>query len=283
MEIKKIGVVGCGLMGSGIAQVCAQSGYQVVVLEANDKLLKKGLASIDSVLARRVEKGSISQQDKDATMARIKGTTDVNDLADCDLVEEAVNEDLELKKKIFAKLDKICPKHAILGTNTSCLSVMDMAAATNRPDKVLGIHFHNPAPVMRLLEIAKTIETSDETVEIVKEFGKSVGKTPVVAPDIPGFIVTRLFTPFLLGAVRMLEAGLATKEDIDTACKLALGHPMGPLEVVDLIGLDTEYSIDQIMYEDLKEPQYAAPVLLKKMVTAGRLGRKVGKGFYDYK
>ncbi len=283
MEIKKIGVVGCGLMGSGIAQVCAQSGYQVVVLEVNDKLLKKGLASIDSVLARRVEKGSISQQDKDATMARIKGTTDVNDLADCDLVEEAVNEDLELKKKIFAKLDKICPKHAILGTNTSCLSVMDMAAATNRPDKVLGIHFHNPAPVMRLLEIAKTIETSDETVEIVKEFGKSVGKTPVVAPDIPGFIVTRLFTPFLLGAVRMLEAGLATKEDIDTACKLALGHPMGPLEVVDLIGLDTEYSIDQIMYEDLKEPQYAAPVLLKKMVTAGRLGRKVGKGFYDYK
>lgn len=283
MEIKKIGVVGCGLMGSGIAQVCAQSGYQVVVLEVNDKLLKKGLASIDSVLARRVEKGSISQQDKDATMARIKGTTDVKDLADCDLVEEAVSEDLELKKKIFAKLDKTCPKHAILGTNTSCLSVMDMAAATNRPDKVLGIHFHNPAPVMRLLEIAKTIETSDETVEIVKEFGKSVGKTPVVAPDIPGFIVTRLFTPFLLGAVRMLEAGLATKEDIDTACKLALGHPMGPLEVVDLIGLDTEYSIDQIMYEDLKEPQYAAPILLKKMVTAGRLGRKVGKGFYDYK
>lgn len=283
MEIKKVGVVGCGLMGSGIAQVCAQSGYQVVVSEMNDKLLKKGLASIDSVLARRVEKGSISQQDKDATMARIKGTTDVNDLADCDLVEEVVNEDLELKKKLFAKLDKICPKHAILGTNTSCLSVIDMAAATNRPDKVLGIHFHNPAPVMRLLEIAKTIETSDETVEIVKEFGKSLGKTPVVAPDIPGFIVTRLFTPFLLGAVRMLEAGLATKEDIDTACKLALGHPMGPLEVVDLIGLDTEYSIDQIMYEDLKEPQYAAPVLLKKMVTAGRLGRKAGKGFYDYK
>jgi 3-hydroxybutyryl-CoA dehydrogenase len=283
MEIKKVGVVGCGLMGSGIAQVCAQSGYQVVVLEVNDKLLKKGLASIDSVLARRVEKGSISQQDKDATMARIKGTTDVKDLADCDLVEEAVSEDLELKKKVFAQLDKTCPKHAILGTNTSCLSVIDMAAATNRPDKVLGIHFHNPAPVMRLLEIAKTIETSDETVESVKEFGKSVGKTPVVAPDIPGFIVTRLFTPFLLGAVRMLEAGLATKEDIDTACKLALGHPMGPLEVVDLIGLDTEYSIDQIMYEDLKEPQYAAPVLLKKMVTAGRLGRKVGKGFYDYK
>jgi 3-hydroxybutyryl-CoA dehydrogenase len=283
MKIKKIGVVGCGLMGSGIAQVCAQSGYQVVVLEANDKLLKKGLASIDSVLTRRVEKGSISQQDKDATMAHIKGTTDINDLADCDLVEEVVSEDLELKKKVFAQLDKICPKHAILGTNTSCLSVMDMAAVTKRPDKVLGIHFHNPAPVMRLLEIAKTIETSDETVEIVKEFGTSVGKTPVVAPDIPGFIVTRLFTPFLLGAVRMVEAGLATKEDIDTACKLALGHPMGPLEVLDLIGLDTEYSIDEIMYEDLKESQYAAPILLKKMVTAGRLGRKTGKGFYNYK
>jgi 3-hydroxybutyryl-CoA dehydrogenase len=283
MKIKKVGVVGCGLMGSGIAQVCAQSGYQVVVLEVNDKLLKKGLASIDSVLTRRVERGKLSQEDKDSTMARIKGITDVNDLADCDLVEEAVSEDLELKKKVFAQLDKICPKHAILGTNTSCLSVMDMAVATKRPDKVLGIHFHNPAPVMALLEIAKTIETSDETVEIVKEFAKSVGKTPVVAPDIPGFIVTRLFTPFLLGAVRMLEAGLATKEDIDTACKLALGHPMGPLEVIDLIGLDTEYSIDQMMYEDLKEPQYAAPVLLKKMVAAGRLGRKAGKGFYNYK
>lgn len=283
MEIKKVGVVGCGLMGSGIVQVCAQSGYQVIVSEINAKLLKKGLAAIDSRLAGRVERGKMSQEDKDSIMSRIKGTTDMRDFSDCDLVEEVVSEDLELKKKVFAELDKICPEHTILGTNTSCLSVIDMAAATNRPDKVLGIHFHNPAPVMRLLEMAKTIETSDETVEIVKEFANSLGKTPVVAPDIPGFITTRLFTPFLLGAVRMLEAGLATKEDIDTACKLALGHPMGPLEVIDLIGLDTECSIDQIMYEDLKDPQYAAPVLLKKMVAAGRLGRKTGKGFYDYK
>jgi len=283
MEVKKIGVVGCGLMSAGITQVCARAGYSVVVSDINDKLLNKGLASIDSRLGRQVEKGKLSQQDKDTTMARIKGTTNTKDFSDCDLVIEAVDEDIDLKKKVFAQLDKVCPEHTILGSNTSCLSITDMAVATKRPEKVLGIHFHNPAPVMELLELAKTIVTSDETIEISRKFGESLGKTVVVTPDIAGFIITRLLTPFLLGAVRMLEDGIATKEEIDISCKKALNHPMGPLELIDLIGLDTEYSIDQIMYEDTKDPKYAPPVLLKKMVTAGWLGRKTGKGFYEYK
>ena len=283
MEVKKIGVVGCGLMGAGITQVCARAGYSVVVSDINDELLNKGLASINSRLGRQVEKGKLSQQDKDTTMARIKGTTNTKDFSDCDLVIEAVDEDIDLKKKVFAQLDKVCPEHTILGSNTSCLSITDMAVATKRPEKVLGIHFHNPAPVMELLELAKTIVTSDETIEISRKFGESLGKTVVVTPDIAGFIITRLLTPFLLGAVRMLEDGIATKEEIDISCKKALNHPMGPLELIDLIGLDTEYSIDQIMYEDTKDLKYAPPVLLKKMVTAGWLGRKTGKGFYEYK
>lgn len=283
MEIRKVGVVGCGLMGAGITQVCAQSGYLVVVSDRNDEIVSKGVASISSRLGRQVEKGKLSQQDKDATMARIKGTTNTKDFSDCDLVIEAVNEDLELKKKVFAELDKICPKHAILGTNTSCLSVTDMAVATKRPENVLGIHFHNPAPVMTLLELVKTIVTSDETVETCKGFGASLGKNVVVTPDIAGFIVTRLLTPFVLGAVRMLEDGIATRDEIDTACKGALNHPMGPLEVIDLIGLDTELSVDETLYEETKDPKYAPPTLLKKMVTAGWLGRKTGKGFYEYK
>jgi len=282
MEIKKVGVVGCGLMGSGIAQVCAQSGYQVVVSEINDEILKKGVASVDSRLSKRVERGKLSQQDKDSTMAHIRGTANMQDFSDCDLVIEAVNEDMDLKKKVFAELDKICPRHAILGSNTSCLSITDMAVVTNRPDKVVGIHFHNPAPVMTLLEIVRTILTGSETLKAVTDFAKSLGKTPVIAPDIAGFIVTRLLTPFVLGAVRMLEAGIATREEIDTSCKGALNHPMGPLELIDLIGLDTELSVDEIMFEETKDPKYAPPVLLKKMVAAGWLGRKTGKGFYDY-
>ncbi len=283
MEARKVGVVGCGLMGTGITQACAQAGYPVVVSDINDELVNKGLASIDSRLSKRVEKGKLSQQDKDSIMARIKGTTNISDLSQCDLVIESVNEDLELKKKVFAELDKVCPEHTILGSNTSCLSITDMAMATKRPEKVLGIHFHNPAPVMELLELVKTVVTSDDTIEIGKKFGESLGKTVVVAPDIAGFIVTRLLTPFVLGAVRMLEDGIATKEEIDISCKKALNHPMGPLELIDLIGLDTEYSVDQIIYEETKDPKYAPPTLLKKMVTAGWLGRKTGKGFYEYK
>jgi len=283
MEIRKVGVVGCGLMGSGIVQVCAQSGYQVVTSEINDELLNKGLASINTALTKSVDKGKLSQQDKDATLARIKGTTSTKDFADCDLMIEAVVENMDLKKKIFAELDKICPKDAILGTNTSCLSIIDMAMATSKPDKVLGIHFFNPAPVMRLMEIVRTVATSDETFEIGKSFGESLGKTVVAAKDAPGFIVNRLMIPFLLNAIRMLEAGVATREDIDTGVNLGLNHPMGPLALADLIGLDTVYFIADAIYEEFKDPQYIPPILMKKMLAAGWLGRKTGKGFYEYK
>jgi len=283
VEIRKVGVVGCGAMGSGIAQVCAQSGYQVVVSEVKDELLNKGLASINSFLTKSVEKGKVSQQDKDSALARIKGTTNTKDFSDCDLVIEAAIENMELKQKIFAQLDKICPKHAILATNTSCLSIIDMAMATTRPDKVLGVHFFNPAPLMRLMEIVKTVATSDETFEIGKNFGESLGKTVVAAQDAPGFIVNRLMTPFLLNAIRMLETGVATREDIDTAVNLGLNHPMGPLALTDLIGIDTVFFIANSIYEEFRDPQYAPPTLMKKMLAAGWLGRKTGKGFYEYR
>ena len=283
MEIKRVGVVGCGLMGSGITQVCAQSGYQVVVSEVNDELLNKGLASISSFLTRNVKKGRLSQAEKEATLARIKGTTNTRDFGDCDLVIEAAIENMDVKKKIFAELDKICPKHAILATNTSCLSIIDMATATTRPEKVLGIHFFNPVPLMKLLEIVKTIATSDETLEVSQEFGKSIGKTTIIAPDTPGFIVNRLLLPFMLGAFRMLDTGGATKEDIDAGVRLGLGHPMGPLALADLIGMDTILYIANAIYEELKDPLYAPPIILKKMVATGWLGRKTGKGFYEYK
>ena len=283
MAIKKVGVVGCGQMGGGITQVCAQSGYQVVVSEMNEELLKKGLASIDSFLTKSVEKERITRQDKDATMARIKGTTNTRDFGDCDLVIEAAIENLELKKKIFADLDKNTSKDAILASNSSCLSIIDMAVSTSRPEKVLGLHFFNPVPLMKLLEIVKTIATSEETLEIGKEFGKSLGKTIVIAKDTPGFIVNRLMVPQLLHAIRMLEDGVATREDIDTGVNLGLNHPMGPLALSDLVGLDTLLFIAEGIYAEFRDPQFIPPVLLKKMVAAGWLGRKTGKGFYDYK
>ena len=259
MKIKKVGVVGCGLMGSDISEVCAQSGYQVVVSEINDELLNKGLASISSSLTRNVKKGRISQAEKEATLARIKGTTHIGELRDCDLIIEAATENLEVKKKIFAELDKICFKDTILATNTSCLSIASMGAVTTRPGKVLGLHFFNPVPLMKLLEIVKTAATSDETLEMAKEFGKSLGKTTIIASDTPGFIVNRLLMPFMLAAFRMLEAGLATKEDIDTGVRLGLGHPMGPLTLADLIGMDTVLHIADAIYEELKDPLYAPP------------------------
>lgn len=283
MEIKKLGVLGFGQMGSGIAQVFAQSGYEVIAVDSIEQMLEKGLKSIEKRLSGRVEKGKLSPADKEGIMGRIKTSMKMEDLSDCEIIEEAVPEDLELKKKVFAQLDKICKKETILGTNTSGLSVTDMAVATKRPDKLLGMHFHNPAPVMQLLELVRTIMTSEETIETVKKWGATLGKTVVVAPDVGGFIVTRLFTPFLLGAVRMLEAGIATRDEIDTSMKLAVNHPMGPLEVVDFIGLDTELSVAETLYEETKDPKYAPPLLLKKMVTAGWLGRKTGKGFYEYK
>jgi 3-hydroxybutyryl-CoA dehydrogenase len=283
MKIKRVGVVGCGQMGAGITQICAQSSYQVVVSEINDGLLKKGLASIDSVLTRNVEKERITQQDKDAILSRIKGTTNTKDFSDCDLVIEAAIENLDLKKKIFTELDKICSPQAILASNTSCMSIIDMATVTGRPDKVLGLHFFNPVQVMKLLEIVKTIATSDETVEICRTFGESLEKSVVLAQDAPGFIVNRLMTPFLLNAIRMLEAGVATREDIDAGVKLGLNHPMGPLTLADLIGLDTIYFVASSIYDESKDPQFASPILLKKMVTAGWWGRKTRKGFYEYK
>lgn len=283
MEIKRVGIVGAGLMGSGIAQVCAQSSYQVVVSEANQELLNKGLASIDSFLTRSVEKEKISWQDKDKTLGRIKGTTDIKDFSDCDLVIEAVSENIDLKKQIFTQLDKICPQEAILASNTSALSVIEIATATGRIDRVVGLHFFNPAPLMRLLEIVQTIATSDETIETCKTFGQSIGKTTVVAKDTPGFIVNRLAIPFTLNAVRMLESGVASREDIDNAVNLGLNHPMGPLALADFLGVDTLYYAACDMYEKFREPQYAPPILLQKMVAAGWYGRKSGKGFYDYK
>jgi 3-hydroxybutyryl-CoA dehydrogenase len=283
VEIKKVGVVGCGAMGAGIAQLCAQSGYQVVVSEINDDFLKKGLASIEKALARLVEKSKISQQDKDATMARIKGTTKTKDFSDCDLMIEVAIENLDLKKKIFAELDAVCPKHTILGTNTSCLSIIDMAVMTKRPDKVVGLHFFNPAPVMKLLEIVKTIATSNETIEASKKFGQSLGKTTVIAQDQPGFIVNRVWLAYLLHAIRLYEEGIASREDIDNAISLGLNYPMGPLTLSDLTGLDVVLFVANALYEQLKDPRYVAPTLLQKMVAAGWLGRKTGKGFYDYK
>lgn len=283
MKINKVGVVGCGLMGSGIAQTCAQSGYEVVVSEVNNDLLNKGLASINSFLTKSIEKGKISQQDKDSTLAKIRGTTNMKEFSDRDLVIEAIIENMDLKKDLFTKLDKICPKHTILATNTSALSILDLASVTNRPDKVLGLHFFNPVPLMKLLEIVRTIVTSDETIDTCKEFGKSLGKSPVIAKDTPGFIVNRLLFAFQLNAIRMMETGVATKEDIDTAVKLGLNHPMGPLELCDLLGLDTGLSMAETIYDGLNDPQYAPPLLLKKMVTLGWYGRKTGRGFYNYK
>ena len=282
MEIKKIGVVGCGLMGSGIAEVCARSGYDVVVREVNDELLQKGLDRIRKSMAKGVQRGKLTQEEMDAALARIQGTTEMEDFAPCDLVIEAVVEKMEVKKQVFAELDAICPPHAILASNTSSLCITEMASATKRPDKVLGMHFFNPPPIMPLLELVRTILTSDETLQTAQEFGKSLGKTTVVAKDTPGFIVNLLLVPYLLDAVRALENGVATKEDIDTAIKLGLHHPMGPLTLLDFIGLDTTLYIAEAMYEEFKDPRYAPPPLLRRMVLAGHLGRKSGRGFYEY-
>lgn len=282
MEIKKVGVVGCGLMGSGIAQVSAAAGYDVVVSEINDELLNKGMNLINKVLARNVEKERITQQDKDAILSRIKGTTKMQDLSDCDLVVEAVIEKMDLKQQVFADLDKICPRHTIIASNTSCLSIIDMAKATNRAEQVLGMHFFNPVPLMKLLELIKTIVTSEETIAATKKFGESIGKTVIVVPDVPAFVVDQLANPFLLHAMRMVEQGIATAEEIDTGIRLGLNHPMGPLALADLVGLDTILLIANALYDELKDPMYAPPTLLKKMVAAGWLGRKTGKGFYDH-
>ncbi len=283
MEIKKVGVVGCGFMGSGIVQVCAQSGYHVVALETSDHLLNKGVASIEHYLSRGVEKGKLSPGDKDSTLGRIKGSTNIKDLCDRDLVIEAVPENMELKKRVFAELGKVCPAHAILATNSSCLSIIELAMVTSRPDKVLGMHFCSPVPLNKLLELVRTLATGNETLEAGKQFGESLGKRVIVAKDTSGFIFNRLLIPWQLNAVRMLEAGVASREDIDDCMKIGLGYPIGPLTLFDFNGLDVIYIVAQAMYEETKDPQYVPPSLLKKMVAAGWLGRKTGKGFYEYK
>ncbi len=282
MEIRQVGVVGCGQMGGGIAQIVALAGYRVVVSEINPQLLAKGMADIAAFLDRRVAKGNLTPPEKDAALNRLQGTTDIKDFNGCDLVIEAAIENLELKKKIFGELDKICPEQAILASNTSGLSIIDMAMATSRPDRVLGLHFFNPVPVMKLLELIRTIATSDDTFAAGKDFGRSIGKMVIVAKDTPGFIVNRLLVPQLLNAIRMMETGVATREDIDTGLTLGLNHPIGPLTLSDLIGLDTLFYIANGLYDEFKEAQYVPPVLLAKMVTAGRLGRKTGTGFYEY-
>jgi 3-hydroxybutyryl-CoA dehydrogenase len=282
VEIKKVGVVGCGVMGAGIVQVGAQAGYQVVASEINDTLLNKGLSLINSILTKDVAKQKITDADKAATLARIKGTTDMKDFADCNLVIEAVIENMELKRKVFSELDKICPPQTILASNTSSLSILDMAVATKRLDKVLGIHFFNPVPLMKLVEVIKTIATSDETAVIGRKYAESVGKTVVVAKDTPGFIANYLMVPQLLNAVRILEKGIASKEDIDNAMKLGLNHPIGPLALIDLVGVDVVSFIAKAVYEETKDPQFVVPTTLQKMFTAGWFGRKTGKGFYDY-
>jgi 3-hydroxybutyryl-CoA dehydrogenase len=282
MEIKTVGIVGCGLMGSGIVEVAARRGYNVVVREINDDFLNQGLARVRGSMQRAVERQKIGEADRDAALARVHGTTLLADFREVDFVVEAAVENLPLKKEIFAELDRVTRPDVILTSNTSSLSVTEMAAATRRPDKVLGMHFFNPVPVMPLLEMVRTFLTSEETYQTARAFGEALGKTVIVAKDTPGFIVNALFVPYMLDCIRMLENGLATKEDIDTGIKLGLNHPMGPFTLADFVGLDTTLFIADAMFEETKEARYAAPPLLRRMVTAGYLGRKSGKGFYSY-
>lgn len=282
MEIKKIGICGCGLMGSGIAEVTSKAGMTVVVREINDDLLKKGMGRIDKSLSRAVQKGKLDEAGKKAVLDKITGTTKLEDFKDCDLICEAIIENIDEKIKLYGDLDAIVKKDAVFASNTSSLSITEMGAVTGRPDKFCGLHFFNPVPVMKLVEVVRTVATSVETFETAKAFGEKLGKVVVSCKDTPGFVVNRLLVPYLLDAIRALESGVATREDIDTGMKLGCGHPMGPLELTDFVGLDTTYYIAEILFEEFKDHHYAAPPLLKAMVKAGYCGRKTGRGFYDY-
>jgi 3-hydroxybutyryl-CoA dehydrogenase len=282
MAVTSVGVVGCGLMGSGIAQVSAQSGISTLVREVDAPALEKGLGRIRKFLDDGVAKGKVPAEARDQTLANLKGTTDLGDLASCDLVIEAVVEDIGMKREVFGTLDRVVSAGAVLASNTSSLSITEIAATVSRPERVLGLHFFNPVPLMKLVEIIRALPTNDASFEAAKGFVERIGKTAVVAKDTPGFVVNRLLVPYLLDAVRIYESGVASKEDIDNGMKLGCGYPMGPLTLLDFVGLDTTYSIANIMFEEFKQPQYAAPPLLKRMVLAGYLGRKSGRGFYDY-
>jgi 3-hydroxybutyryl-CoA dehydrogenase len=282
MKIKKVGVVGGGLMGSGIAQTCAQSGYVVVVREVNQELLDRGLGRIHGAWKMLAGKGKISEKQQREYGERVRGTLDLKDFADCDLVIEAIVENLDLKKPIFQELDGMLRPKAVIVSNTSSLPIIEMAAATRRPEQVAGLHFFNPAPVMKLVEIVQTISTSEETVALLRDFAGSLGKTPIVAKDTGGFVVNFLLIPYLLAAIRMYENGVATKEDIDTGMKLGCGYPMGPFQLLDYVGLDTTLYAAEAIYQDYPDPAYAPPTLLRRMVAAGHNGMKAGKGFYDY-
>jgi len=282
MAIEKVGVVGCGLMGSGIAQIAAQAGCQVTVREVNAAVLEKGLQSIDKNLQRLVDKGTLAAADRDQVRGRLHGTTNLEDLKDCDLIIEAIIEQLPAKRELWTALDKICPKYTIFASNTSSLSITEMATFTQRPDRFLGLHFFNPVPVMKLVEVVKTIATDPAVYEEMVAFGAKLGKTPVRANDSTGFIVNRLLVPYLLDAIRALEEGVGSIEDIDNSMKLGCGHPMGPLTLLDFVGLDTTSYIANIMFDEFRERRFASPPLLKRMVLAGWNGRKAGRGFYDY-
>ena len=282
MAIEKIGVVGCGLMGSGIAQTAAQAGLQVAVREVSTELIDKGFTNIDKNLARLVQRGTLTAAQRDAARNRLRGTTKLDDLAGCDLIIEAITEQLAPKKELFRALDAVCPAQTIYASNTSSLSITEMAVATRRPERFVGLHFFNPVPIMRLAEVIRTIATDPKVYEEVAAFAGRLGKTAVRTSDRTGFVVNRLLVPYLLDAVRALEEGVATIPDIDQAMKLGSGHPMGPLTLLDFVGLDTTYYIANIMFDEFKERRFAPPPLLKRMVMAGWNGRKSGRGFYEY-
>jgi 3-hydroxybutyryl-CoA dehydrogenase len=282
MAIQRVGVVGCGLMGSGIAQVSAQSGFMTVVREVSVDLVEKGIKSIEKNLARLVEKDMITETAKSEIRGRLQGTTSLEDLKDCDLIVEAIIEQLPAKRELFSLLDAICPASTIFASNTSSLTITEIAASTKRPQRFVGLHFFNPVPVMKLVEVVKTIATDPAVYEEMVAFGAKLSKTPVRANDSGGFIVNRLLVPYLLDAIRALEEGVGSVVDIDNSMKLGCGYPMGPFTLLDFVGLDTTLYISQIMFDEFKEKRFAAPPLLKRMVLAGWLGKKSGRGFYDY-
>ena len=283
MTIQRVGVIGCGLMGAGIAQVSAQAGFPTTVIEAGQDFLDRGLAGIRKNLDALVAKARLTEAERDATLGRLKGSVRLDDLRDADIVVEAITESQLLKNETFAKLDAVCPSHALLASNTSSCNVTAMAAATRRPGQVLGLHFFNPVPLMKLVEVAQTLLTEEKVVLQAFEWIQALGKVPVRTKDSTAFIVNRLLVPYLLDAIRLYEGGLASLEDMDQAMKLGCGYPMGPFTLLDLVGLDTAMYVAEVMFEEFREPRYAPPPLLKRMVLAGHLGRKSGRGFYDYR